>query len=424
MLPKLALDGVATRESAEQLIHCLQQGDKDSQCVVYGYGVMQPIEITPPLLSAWGGTLLGFSLNRWVHALSANARKLMGVMENITKLVRANKFTLDTVLYKVGEDAITDAFSRSADASDSSQVVLIFPTLQEELKNSGGGDDYGRETKQMASPRPQEPASAKSKEDEETERLKAEWLNLLFTDQSVAAQSPEGPLPVTFEGGNMSSPQTLVVWIGDDSENALIQSFAGTLGSSASLLNLSWLQHAAGEGLAELSLSAPQVVDGSWYLRDRSSFENEDLDQLHDFELLGRSLVDSVSTQLAKLGLSWRNVVLAGFGRGAGVATYALLARLVPEQIAGGIFFNPIIPFPGFLAEKAPGRHKTPVKMFMIWGARDRSTPGAYRQLLQQTMRKFPEVTLTPDTMPDNDHCFNDQSIHVLSSLLPMVMPR
>ena len=36
------------------------------------------------------------------------------------------------MLYKVGEDAISDAFGRAADASDSAQVVLFFPTLQEE----------------------------------------------------------------------------------------------------------------------------------------------------------------------------------------------------------------------------------------------------------------------------------------------------
>merc|ERR1719499_998560 len=38
MLPKLALDGIATRDSAEQLIHCIQSGDKDGQVVVYGHG--------------------------------------------------------------------------------------------------------------------------------------------------------------------------------------------------------------------------------------------------------------------------------------------------------------------------------------------------------------------------------------------------
>merc|ERR1712048_536775 len=136
MLPKLALDGVCTRDSCEQLIHCLNSGDKDAQLVVYGYGTAQPIEISPPLLSAWGGSVVGFNVARWVHALSANSKKMMAVMENVTKLVRANKFSLDTVLYKVGEDAISDAFSRAADASDSTQVVLIFPTLQEEMENS------------------------------------------------------------------------------------------------------------------------------------------------------------------------------------------------------------------------------------------------------------------------------------------------
>merc|ERR1711920_843739 len=133
MLPKLALDGISTHDSCEQLIHCLQSGDKDSQIVVYGHGIAQPIEISPPLLAAWGGRIIGFNVSRWVHALSANANKMMAVMENVTKLVRANKFILDTVLYKVGEDAIGDAFSRAADSSDMAQVVLIFPTLQEEL---------------------------------------------------------------------------------------------------------------------------------------------------------------------------------------------------------------------------------------------------------------------------------------------------
>ena len=40
----------------------------------------------------------------------------------VTKLVRANKFVLDTVVYKVGEDACSEAFSRAADASDNTQV--------------------------------------------------------------------------------------------------------------------------------------------------------------------------------------------------------------------------------------------------------------------------------------------------------------
>merc|ERR1719460_2420795 len=144
MLPKLALDGVATRDSAEQLIHCLAGGDKDAQLVVYGFGSAQPIEISPPLLAAWGGSVVGFNIARWVHALSANAKKMMAVMENVTKLVRANKFVLDTVLYKVGEDAISDAFSRAGDSSDSTQVVLIFPSLQEEMNQSSEGQETVR----------------------------------------------------------------------------------------------------------------------------------------------------------------------------------------------------------------------------------------------------------------------------------------
>merc|ERR1719353_2289690 len=200
MLPRLALDGIATKDSTEQLIHCLQTGDKDAQVVVYGFGKSQPIEISPPLLAAWGGHIVGFNIARWVHSLSANAKKMMAVMENITKLVRANKFVLDTVLYEVGEDAITDAFSRAADASDSAQVVLVFPSLAEEAEALPEGAQEASRAGQQAS------TAAKQKEDDERERLKADWLNLLFTDKSVAASSPEGPLPVSLEAGNKSDP--------------------------------------------------------------------------------------------------------------------------------------------------------------------------------------------------------------------------
>merc|ERR1712187_585133 len=193
----------------------------DTQIIVYGHGSSQPIEITPPLLAAWGGKIMGFNVARWVHSLSANTKKMMAVMENITKLVRANKFSLDTVLYKVGEDAISDAFSRAADASDSTQVVLIFPTLQEELQNS---HEEQKQEKNRAAVQ-QEEASKKQKEDDEREKLKREWLELLFTDQSVAAMSPEGPLPISWEAGNKRSPTSLVVRVGDQprTENAALR---------------------------------------------------------------------------------------------------------------------------------------------------------------------------------------------------------
>merc|ERR1712045_924836 len=172
-------------------------------------------------LAAWGGRIIGFNIARWVHALSANAKKMMAVMENVTKLVRANKFALDTVLYKVGEDAISDAFSRAADVSDSMQVVLIFPTLQEELRNST--EEQKQEKQKLALQ--QEQDAQKRKEEEERDKLKTEWLNLLFTDQSVAAMSPEGPLPIAFEAGNTKNPNSLLVWIGDfpKIENAIFK---------------------------------------------------------------------------------------------------------------------------------------------------------------------------------------------------------
>merc|ERR1719386_216719 len=111
----------------------------------------------------------------------------------------------------------------------------------------------------------------KQKEDDEREKLKAEWLSLLFTDQSVAAMSPEGPLPITWEAGNKRSPTSLVVWVGDQprAENAALRDLPASLGS-ASLLSLSWSEHAAGEGMQEFSLSSPEVTDGSWYLRERA----------------------------------------------------------------------------------------------------------------------------------------------------------
>jgi predicted esterase len=427
ILPKLALDGIATRESAEQLMHCLRPGgDIESQVVVYGWGNQQPIEVSPVLLAAWGGAFAGFNIARWVHALSANSKKMMLIMENITKLVRANKFNLDTVLYKVGEDAISDAFSRAADASDNAQVVLIFPTLQEELQNSEGGDKPEAGAKK-AIQQQQDQSAAKKKEEDEREKLKSEWLNLLFTDQSVAATSPEGPLPVTLEGGNKRNPTSLVVWVGDNpgSENKILKDLSASIGQSA-FMCVSWSQHPAGEGLLEFNLSAPEVVDGSWYLRDRNSFENEDLDMLHDVELLGRSTVEAIEPKLEEYKLTWSNVVLLGFGFGAGIAAYASLLRVIPKQVAGMILFNPVVPFPALMAEKMQGqkRGSTPLKLFTIWGPKDKSTPNAYKQSLNQALRKAPEVNCTVDSIPDCDHSFGTKSFAVLTSLVPLCLPR
>jgi predicted esterase len=398
----------------------LQSGDRDAQVVVYGHGVLQPIEISPPLLSAWGGRIIGFDIARWVHSLSANAKKMMNVMDNVTKLVRANKFTLDTVLYKVGEDAISDAFTKAADASDSAQVVLIFPSLQEENRFSAGGSTERASSQQQSS-------AQKQKEDDERERLKKEWLGSLFTDQSVAASSPEGPLPVTLEVGNRSSPASLVVWIGDQpqADNVLLKDLGPSIGSSA-LMSVAWSQHPAGEGLSDFSVTSPEVCDGSWYMREASAFENTDLDTLHDVEILGRSLVETVEAKLANYGLDWKNVIVLGFGKGAGVALYASLLKIFPKPVSAMVLFSPVVAFPGYLAEKiaATKRNSTALKMFTIWGNRNRSTPGNYRQLLAQAIRKAPEVQCTPDTLPDGDHVFDGKCCTVLTSLLPLCLPR
>jgi len=279
------------------------------------------------------------------------------------------------------------------------------------------------------SSRPAQQAGAqKQKEDEERDRLKAEWLNLLFTDQSVAAMSPEGPLPVSLEAGNKSGPNSLIVWIGDQprAENQILRDLSSSIGSAA-LMSVAWSQHPAGEGLVEFNVNAPQVIDGSWYLRERSSFENQDLDMLHDVELLGRSLVETIEPKLGEYGLDWKNVIILGFGKGAGVALYASLLKVMPKQVAAMILFSPIVAFPGFLAEKLQALKNTsssPMKLFAIWGNRNRSTPGAYRQQFAQALRKAPQVHCTPDTLPDADHAFDSKCLNVLTQLLPLCLPR
>lgn len=424
MLPKLALDGICTRDSCEQLIHCLLPGDKETQVVVYGHGVAQPIEISPPLLAAWGGRIIGFNIARWVHSLSANVKKMMAVMENVTKLVRSNKFALDTVLYKVGEDTISDAFSRAADASDNMQVVLIFPTLQEELQTSTEEQRLEKQKLALA----QEQEAQRRKEEEERDKLKSEWLNLLFTDQSVAAMSPEGPLPISMQSGNNNNPSSLVVWIGDSpkSDNALLKDVPG-LFKDVSLNSIAWTEHAAGEAYVDFNIKAPEIQDGSWYLRDRVAFENMDLDLLHDLELLGRSLLEVLGAKLEELGLGWDKLVIMGFGKGAGIALYAQLLKLFPKQIKAMVLFSPVVPFPSYLGEKMLMLDKKtqpsqPTKMFVVWGNRNRSTPGTYRQLLLQTLRKAPEIHCTPDTVPDGEHTFDAKSMTVLKSLLDLCL--
>merc|ERR1712187_872940 len=162
-----------------------------------------------------------------------------------------------------------------------------------------------------------------------------------------------GPLPTTMEAGNTTNPKSLLVWIGDNpkAEGAMIKGLAESASSSA-ILSLAWSQHPAGEAFVEFNLKAPEVVDGSFYLRDRSGFENQDLDMLHDGELLGRSMVESLEPKMGEYGLDWNNVVIMGFGKGAGIALYAALLKALPKPVSAMILFSPVVLFPSLLSEK------------------------------------------------------------------------
>merc|ERR1712187_1053052 len=127
------------------------------------------------------------------------------------------------------------------------------------------------------------------------------------------------------------------------------------------------------------------------------------------------------------MGLDWNNVVIMGFGKGAGIALYAALLKLFPKQISAMVLFSPVVLFPSFLAEKLVSAKRMaaqPLKIFAVWGNRNRSTPGTYRQLLSQTLRKAPEVQCTPDTLPDGDHSFDSKSMGILESLVPLCVPK
>jgi len=438
MLPKVALDGVSTRESAEQLIHCLQPGDNDAVVVVYGHGTAQPIQISPPLLAAWGGSLSGFNVSRWVHALTANAEKMMSIMENVMKLVRAGKFQMDTARYNVGEDSISDAFSKAADALDSSQVVLMFPTLEEEER--AWAEEQSAESRRAAEEQKRRAAEEQNRraeeekrraEDEERDALKKTWLDMLFTSKSVAAMSAdsEGALPVSFTAGSRSRHASLLVWVGDDpeSDRSLLKSIGDTARNTR-LVCLGWPDHTAGEALVQVNVNGPDVLNGSWYSKDQATMANEDLDILHDIELLARALVAAVRPMLEESGLTWKNVTLAGFGKGAGVALYATLCQVVPEHVAGLILFAPVVAFPRYLEKKmqelrAEEREasKPPAKMFGIWGSKDRSTPASYRQLLMQVLSKVPESHYTAETLPDAEHAFDSNGCTMLGSLMSLI---
>merc|ERR1712217_609961 len=174
--------------------------------------------------------------------------------------------------------------------------------------------------------------------------------------------------------GNTTNPKSLLVWIGDNpkAESAMLKGLPEAASSSA-IISLAWSQHPAGEAFVEFNLKAPEVVDGSFYLRDRANFENQDLDMLHDVELLGRSMVESLEPKVNEYGLNWSNVVIMGFGKGAGIALYASLLKVFPKQVTAMILFSPVVMFPTYLGEKMQSMKRSttsPMKVFTVWGNR------------------------------------------------------
>merc|ERR1712187_755133 len=95
-------------------------------------------------------------------------------------------------------------------------------------------------------------------------------------------------------------------------------------------------------------------------------------------------------------------------GKGTGIALYASLLKVFPKQVSAMILFSPVVLFPSFLGEKMMALKGSaapqPMKVFTVWGNRNRATPGTYRQLLSQPLRKAPQVQCTLAPLPDGDH--------------------
>jgi len=326
--------------------------------------------------------------------------------------------------YEITSNPISEIFAKAADAASTEQVVLLFPSLQEELQYADKEEQAQQARKTKEHEENVKVQSIATERETEREKLKNDWLNLLFTDQSVAALDPEGPFD-TIATGNDSNPRNVVVWIGDDANDFSLLKGLFRTHNKCLFVNCKWMECGAAESLVELNLSSPEVCDATWYLRDRASLMNEDLDLLHDCEILGRSFVETVEPKIYEHGLDWKNVVVVGFGKGAGIALYASVLKLIPKVMAGMILFSPVIMFPQFISEKVTiQREKTPMQMWTVWGNNDRSTPASYRQLVGQTLRKVPEVRNTPDVLPEGAHRFDSKSLAVLTSLLPLCLPR
>lgn len=246
------------------------------------------------------------------------------------------------------------------------------------------------------------------------DNFRAYWLDIIFTPRSTSAvpesagpagNGPIQPMRVALEM-NPRVVNLLVVWVGEapEGETRLLADLGSSQGRRG-MVAMDWSQHKACE------LLGPD--DCSSFTRDTPSLTDRDLDTLHGLEELCRSLVLSVELKLKQNRLQWKNVVLCGYGKGAGIALWAVLLKIIP-QVSAMFLFQPVTAFPILLAEKILQRGTalmegtTTVKAVFFWGSRDTSTPD-HRSLLAQALRNAPEIQCI-------DECGIDTRLPILAS--------
>merc|ERR1711935_839246 len=175
------------------------------------------------------------------------------------------------------------------------------------------------------------------------------------------------------------------------------------------------------KSLNELDIQSADVVDGSWYDKQAAAFVNDDYNLLQDVESVVRSMVEAISRKLSEANLDWDSLVLAGFGKGGGIALHALVAKLLPKPIAGTILFSPVVVFPTFLrVGKQKQGQENQVKLFTFWGSKNASTPDSYCNALAQKFESAQELQYTPETIPDGEHTVDKKSIAGLAKAISL----
>mmetsp|Transcript_111296 Transcript_111296/g.298686 ORF Transcript_111296/g.298686 Transcript_111296/m.298686 type:complete len:142 (-) Transcript_111296:11-436(-) len=132
-------------------------------------------------------------------------------------------------------------------------------------------------------------------------------------------------------------------------------------------------------------------------------------------------MVEAISRKLSESKLDWDAVVLAGFGKGAGIALRALVMEMLPRQIAGAILFSPAVVFPNlWRAGRQERGLESRTKLFTLWGSNNPSTPCSFCSALVQKLDSAQELQHTADTIPDGEHVFDAKSAAFLTRLFPL----